>query len=346
MTSPHTSPDLPFDDDLYRLQKELIVAPKESLDAAFFPPKNFTKKISKETKQRGERAIDEGRVACVVLAGGQGTRLGFPGPKGTAKVLGEKSLFELLCEKIPSHAQVAIMTSPQNDRETREFFFDNQLFGLSEKNLHFFQQNQLPLMDESGSWFADKDGKTVMAPNGNGEALQLLYQNGIYAKWREMGVAHVNSIHVDNPLANPFDPELVGLQIEKEVPLAIKAVEKCNCHESMGLFTEKGGRISVLEYSEFSEKKLHTWTIANAGLFCVTMDFIEKIHAIDLPLHVARKTVKGKKVFKFEKFNFDLFLHANSYAGILADRKTCFSPLKNAIGSDSFETVKKDLLSR
>ncbi|GAB5411691.1 MAG: UTP--glucose-1-phosphate uridylyltransferase [Chlamydiales bacterium] len=339
MTSPSSLPNQPFDEKLFAQQKELIVAPKPSLDPAFTPPQNFVKHVAKE---KGERAILEGKVACIVCAGGMGTRLGISGPKGTAKVLGEKTLFQLLCEKAPKGASIAIMTSPQNDRATREFFLRHNHFGLQ---VEFFVQNELPLMDTNGNWFADKNGKTAMAPDGNGEVLQLLYKSGIYEKWQKRGVEYVNILPIDNPLADPFDPELISLMIEKRVSLSIKAIEKCDCHEHLGLLAEKNGRLYVLEYSEYKQKKLDSWTIGNTGLFAVTMAFIEKVHGATLPLHLAKKKLGEKKVYKFEKFNFDLFAHVNSYAGIISDRKKCFSPLKNATGPNSFETVKKDLLS-
>lgn len=337
MTSPSSLPEKNLDEKLFAQQKELIVAPKPTLDSAFIPPQNFVKHIAKE---RGEQAIKEGRVACVVCAGGMGTRLGLSGPKGTAKVLGEKTLFALLCEKVPENAPIAIMTSKQNDRATREFFYSHKYFG---RQVEFFVQNELPLMDASGSWFADQEGKTAMAPNGNGEVLQLLFKSGIYEKWQERGVAYVNVLPVDNPLANPFDPELTSLLIEKCVPLSVKAIERRDCHEQLGLLAEKESRLHVLEYTEYKQKKLDSWTIANTGLFAVTMAFIEKVQTAELPLHLAKKTLGEKKVYKFEKFNFDLFAHANSYAGIISDRKKCFSPLKNATGSNSFATVRKDL---
>lgn len=338
MTSPSSLPNQPFDEKLFAQQKELIVAPKPSLDPGFTPPQNFVKRVPIE---KGERAVQEGKVASVVCAGGMGTRLGILGPKGTAKVLGEKTLFELLCEKVPNGAPIAIMTSPQNDRATREFFLSHNNFG---KEIEFFVQNELPLMDTTGNWFTDKEGKTAMAPDGNGEVFHLLYKSDIYEKWQERGIEYVNVLPVDNPLANPFDPELISLLIEKRVPLSIKAIEKCDCHEHLGLLAEKNGRLYVLEYSEYNQKKLDSWTIGNAGLFAVTMAFIEKVQTAELPLHLAKKTLGEKKVYKFEKFNFDLFAHANSYAGIISERKECFSPLKNATGPNSFATVQRDLL--
>ncbi len=337
MTSPSSLPNQPFDEKLFCQQKELIVAPKPSLDPTFTPPQNF---VTSVPIGKGARAIQEGKVACIVCAGGMGTRLGILGPKGTAKVLEEKTLFQLLCEKAPKGAPIAIMTSPQNDHATQEFFLSHNHFGLQ---VEFFVQNELPLMDITGNWFADKNGKTAMAPDGNGEVLQLLYKSGIYEKWQKRGVEYVNILPIDNPLADPFDPELISLMIEKRVSLSIKAIEKCDCHEHLGLLAEKNNRIYVLEYSEYKQKKLDSWTIANAGLFAVTMAFIEKVHGATLPLHLAKKNLGEKKVYKFEKFNFDLFAHSNSYAGIISDRKKCFSPLKNATGPNSFETVRKDL---
>lgn len=322
-----------------------MMSPNSLPNKELTPPKSFVKKVPEDVRQKGLQAIQEGRVAALISAGGQGTRLGIQGPKGAAKVLGGKSLFALLCEKIlavqvEKPLQVAIMTSPQNDAQTRDFFQEHHHFGLDPSQIHFFIQNELPLMSEAGSLFTDVKGDTVTAPNGNGEALQLLYQRGIWEKWRSQGIQYVNVLPVDNALAQPLDSEIIGLQIEKEVDLSLKAVVKRDESEKLGLFAERRGKLSVLEYSEYS---CDEWVVGNTGLFSVTMEFIERVHAAELPLHVAKKKIEGCEVRKLEKFNFDLFPYAKSYIGVIADRKTCFSPLKNATGQDSFSTVAVDL---
>ncbi len=346
MTSPSSLPNEEFNEELYRLQRELLVTPPLPFDPQLELPKNFIKQVPESVRQKGLKAIYEGKVATLVSAGGQGTRLGIPGPKGTAEVLGEKTLFELLCEGVlaaqtGAQLQVAIMTSLQNDEQTRDFFHEHNYFGLDPNQIHFFIQNELPLMNEAGSWFADAEGKTVTAPNGNGEAFQLLYKKGIWEQWGAQGIQYVNTIPIDNALAQPFDPEIVGLQIEKNADLSVKAIMKRDKHEHLGLLVEKRGKLSVLEYSEQAHD---SWMMGSVGLFSYTMEFIEKIHTTQLPLHLAKKKIEGHLVYKFEKFNFDLFPYAKSYIGVIADRKTCFSPLKNATGQDSFITVKEDLL--
>lgn len=282
-----------------------------------------------------------GKVGCIVLAGGQGTRLGVKGPKGAVPVtpISHKSLFEVLSEKVRAvDLPVAIMTSSANHEETVAFFQKHGNFGLSA--LSFFQQEDLPLLDEDGEWFCEQPGVLACASDGNGHALARFYASGLWGEWKECGIEYVTVVFVDNPLAPIFNADLIGFCKNKDAVLL--AVERLSPTESMGVVAQTPAGIRVIEYTELPSDP-SAYRLSSTGMFCVSMPFIERLSRVTFPLHVAYKEVAGRRVGKCERFLFDLLLFTSSSAALVFPREEVYAPLKNRQGDRSVTTVQRSL---
>ena len=347
--------------DLNTLQKQktLVQAPPDTSANLFEPFRAFKEVGDPKAVEEGQARLQAGQMGCLVLAGGQGSRLNFNGPKGMYPVslIKHKSLFQLLAEKVvaASHqAQtslpLAIMTSPQNDQVTKDFFVENQRFGLSSSQLSFFSQKELPLLDASGHLFLESSCKIAQGPDGNGGSLKEFVHSGIWSDWVQRGIQYVNLIIIDNPLADPFDAELLGFHCQQAAEITLKCTEKKDPQEQVGLLVQQEDHSRVIEYSEIGEKEKQAldakgqlqYRCANLSLFCLSMNFIQKVAAIELPLHRAWK----KGAWKFETFIFDILPYATKVAALLYPRETCFAPLKNASGDQSLQTVQAAIQSR
>jgi UDP-N-acetylglucosamine/UDP-N-acetylgalactosamine diphosphorylase len=331
------------------------------------PWSTFERSGNSQNFLRGEELIRQGKVGCLILAGGQGTRLGHEGPKGVVPVtpIRKKSLFQLFCERAKAASSWAgkklplcAMTSELNHKQTVDFFERHSFFGLDSAQLSFFQQQTLPFLDNDGHWLLENPGKIAEGPDGNGHALRLFLESGIWEKWKNVGIEYLNVIFVDNPLADPFDPEFVGFTDRMGVDAALKAVERLSPDERMGVLAKREGRLKVIEYSEIPSHS-SLFTLSSTGMFCISMDFISRLYAenkAELPLHLAKKrakvllkTAKGYSqksadIWKCERFIFDFLDYARSSAVLLFPREKIYSPLKNAVGDKSIETVKQALL--
>lgn len=304
----------------------------------------------------GEKLIADGKMGCLILAGGQGTRLGSEQPKGTipVSVIKNKSLFQIFFEKTRAASKragqpllLAIMTSPLNHEATLRYLRDNKWFGLSESQVFFFSQKMLPVLDEAGNPLYDAEGKMAEGPAGNGSALKDFYEAGIWDKWRKLGIDYLSVIPIDNPLADPFDCELCGYHARMENEITIKAVPRRFEEEKVGLILEKEGRIKVIEYSELSAEEKKGKRAANAGLFCFNMDFIPKIQHVVLPQHKSFKMAPSlsRMVWKTETFIFDLLEYGGKIGVILYPREKAFAPLKESSGEFGLEGVQEALLA-
>jgi UDP-N-acetylglucosamine/UDP-N-acetylgalactosamine diphosphorylase len=265
------------------------------------------------------------KMACLILAGGQGTRFGSKLPKGITPFgyNPTTTLFQIILSKIQAkgkHLPVAIMTSPFTHDATRNYLEQHDWFGL---DIELFQQDVFPMCDEEGNMMMTN------APDGNGKVFSLLVQRGIWEKWRDCGIKFVQVIPIDNPLANPFDEELISIHEEKKVELVLRAIERNDPKESLGIVGVQKGRLSIQEYSEWDGRK--GYTLGNTGLFSCSMPFIQRVADLSLPWHLARKKHDGKWVWKFEKFIFDLFPYADTYRILLSDRNKCFAPIKTQL---------------
>ncbi len=295
-----------------------------------------------EMEEIGLALLKQGKLGCLILAGGEGTRLGWDGPKGAFPVtrFKKKSLFQLFCEKVNAAAQrdgaqvpLALMTSPLNHDQTVAFFEENNGFGVSPERLSFFQQGMLPLLDHN------KKPTHERGPDGNGPALKYFCESGIFAKWRELGIEHVHVLLVDNALADPCDAELLGVHASEGLDWTVKCIEKESPQEKVGVLAEVEGRLQVIEYTELPKELGVEFALANTGMFCLSMDFIEHVKDVRLPVHLAKKKRAGRWIFKQETFLFELMKEARKSAAVLYDRESVFAPLKNKEGDKCHRSV-------
>lgn len=343
-------------------------------DNAKIEPIDFIDKYKLNDKYKyyeeiGKKAIKAGELAVVTMAGGQGTRLGHSGPKGTFDIGldSHKSLFELLCDSIKEEAKKYdvqipwfIMTSKENNKDTIEFFKKNKYFGY-EKNIYFFIQGELPMIDTEGKILIGENGLIKLAADGHGGVYESLVKSNMVNKMKELGCKWVFIGGVDNCLAKMVDPVLMGIAIDKNVTAAGKSVVKANPHEKVGAFCKKNGKPSVVEYSEITDEmaeavdKNGELLYGESHILCnlFSVDAIERMGSNPLPYHIAFKKATyidkdGNKVvptspnaFKFEAFLFDAFGEVDDMAILRVKREEEFAPVKNASGVDSPETARK-----
>lgn len=333
-----------IDQEVLRLQK-LLFKKKAVLSMQKISPIS-PDRLCEGNELLGKKAIAEGKVAALIVAGGQGSRLGFPGPKGMVTVKG-CSLFEHFAKKIQKageHLPLAIMTSNENDKLTQKFFKEHAFFGLNPSNVHFFRQNDLPLLDETGEIFNEREGKLAVGPNGNGEALSLLYASGIWGEWKKKGVKYVTFSPIDNFLANPFDPLLIGAHMESCEDVVIHAIARNDPLEKVGILAEGEHGVIVVEYSEISKEDALKreasnrlrYPLANISVFSFSMEMIQESAAHSLPLHLAHKKCMKEGVmpeypnaWKFETFIFDTFSFAKGIKILVSPREKIFLPIKS-----------------
>lgn len=305
-------------------------------------------------------------MGCLVVAGGQGTRLQLQGPKGLypISVIRKKTLFQLFAEKIVAASQLAfrplhaaIMTSPLNHEMTETYFKAHSFFGLTRGQIDFFSQSMLPFLDDNGNLFLQNVSTIAQGPNGNGSSLFEFSQHGLLEKWKELGIEHLNFVLIDNPLADPFDAELLGFHVRNQNDITIKCTLKADPDEKVGVVVKENDGVRIIEYMEMPEEErlktssngLLKYPCANISLFCIRLSFLEKLcnQRAPLPLHSAYKSaesLEGKiMAWKFEYFIFDILPLAEKVQALLYPREDCFAPLKNLSGNDSPETVRAAL---
>jgi UDP-N-acetylglucosamine/UDP-N-acetylgalactosamine diphosphorylase len=325
----------------------------------------------------GWEALEAGRVAVFVVAGGQGTRLGWPGPKGTYPVgpLSQKTLFQLFAEQVLALGERAgqaldfyVLTSQLNRDETEAFFEEHDRFGLAADQLHYLVQANLPNVTLEGRLCLSGPGELATSPNGHGGSLLALRSGGALKRMAEKGQDLLFYWQVDNPLCAIADPVFLGAHLAAEAEASTKIVEKTDPGERVGLVALRDGKPGVVEYSEMtaeqqSERAASGALAYRAGNIAVHLfgrEFLEKVSAptFDLPYHLARKKVailnargvleepSEPNVVKFERFVFDVLPHAKNHVTLQVERGEEFEPLKNAEGSYSPQTVKAAISAR
>ena len=258
----------------------------------------------------GKKAIKEGKLAAVTMAGGQGTRLGHSGPKGTYDIGldSHKSLFELLSDNLKEEGKKYgviipwfVMTSRENNKDTVEFFEKHKYFGYQKnKNIFFFEQGELPMMDTEGKILIGEDGLVKLAADGHGGIYESLVKTNMTKKMRELGIEWVFIGGVDNCLVKMVDPVLMGIAIDKKVTVACKSVVKANPHEKVGVFCRRNGKPNVIEYSEITDEMAEATDengellYGESHILCnlFSIDAIERMGSEPLPYHVAFKKAK------------------------------------------------------
>lgn len=364
---------LNVDIDTYRSQKHML-EPTGNKPAASIGPLRECAHAAGDVAL-GQKLLSQKKCGCLLIAGGQGTRLRYDGPKGMfpVSVIKHKTLFQLFAEKTLAAGRqagcllpLAIMTSPLNHNSIAAHFEANSYFGLHPSQISFYSQNTLPFLNDTGDLFLDEKFSLAQGPDGNGSALKSFVDAGIWSAWRQLGVEQVHFVLVDNPLADPFDAELLGFHAAHKADITLKCAHRLDPEEKVGLVVEQEGHMAVIEYSEISQKESQArrpdgtlkYACANLSLFCLSMDFIR--HAAyenfpNMPLHKAYKAVKyldetGRskmsekpQAWKFERFIFDILPFADEVKVLVYPREICFAPLKNATGPDSLETVQAAL---
>jgi UDP-N-acetylglucosamine/UDP-N-acetylgalactosamine diphosphorylase len=331
-----------------------------------------------KAKTIGEDALRAGRVAAFVVAGGQGTRLGYDGPKGTFPVtpIKRKSLFQVFAEKIRAAGQRYgkpihwfIMTSHANHAATEAFFKDNRYFGLDSSRVHFFRQGRMPAVDFNGKILLESPGSIAMSPDGHGGSLRALARSGALDVMKREGIDTLSYFQVDNPLVRVIDPAFIGFHLLRGSEMSSKMVPKAYPEEKVGHFCTQGGKTIVVEYSDLPialQKEIDPTTgqlryrAGSIAIHILNTDFIRRVadgaQGVALPFHRADKkiptvdraghAVKPEKAngVKFEMFVFDALPFARNPVVIETRRADDFSPVKNAEGVDSPKTCRDDQL--
>ncbi len=358
--------------ELYQSTKKEIEIKENKIEEIKYLDKA---KLTKEQKEKfdtlGKETIKKAQYEVVTMAGGQGTRLEHPGPKGTFKldVYGKgKYLFEILAENLKEankkyNANIPwyIMTSKENNEETCKFLEKNNYFGYDKESLIIFTQGELPLIDEEGKLLIGKNQKIKQASDGNGGVFASLRTSGALADMKERGIKWVFIGGVDNVLLKMADTTLLGMAIDQNVEIASKSVVKASPSEKVGVFCKMNGHPKVIEYTELPEKMAEELDengelkYGESHIMCnlFTIDAIEKISKETLIYHSAHKKnsyldENGKEIipkepnsYKFEAFIFDAFEFFDDIAILRGKREDDFAPVKNKEGVDSPKTAKE-----
>ncbi len=345
---------------LYESTKNELSQKQDDITPMSYLDKNKLYDDYKYYENIGKKAIQEGKLAAVTMAGGQGTRLGHNGPKGTFDIGldSHKSLFELLSDSLKEESKKYdvtipwfIMTSKENNKQTIDFFEKNRFFGYQkDKNLFFFIQGELPMMDTEGKILIGEDGLVKLAADGHGGIYEALVKNKMVEKMKELGIEWVFIGGVDNCLVKMVDPVLMGIAIDKGVTVACKSVVKVNPQEKVGVFCKRNGKPNVIEYTEITDEMAEErdedgeLVYGESHILCnlFNVSAIERMGETPLPYHVAYKKASyidrdgnlvvpdSPNAYKFEAFLFDAFGEVDDMAILRVNREEEFAPVKNA----------------
>jgi UDP-N-acetylglucosamine/UDP-N-acetylgalactosamine diphosphorylase len=330
-----------------------------------------------DMRSAGEEALRRGEVAALVVAGGQGSRLGFDHPKGMYSIgpVSGKSLFQIHAEKVLALGRrygkqppLLVMTSPATDAETRQFFAEHAYFGLPKEEVFFFCQGSMPALDlATGKLILEAPGRLFLSPDGHGGTLTALSKSGLLERLRRRGIRHLFYFQVDNPLVKVADPIFIGRHLSQRSQASSKIVPKQGPKDRLGNLVLVDGRCTMIEYSDLPDSlanerdangRLRLWA-GSPAIHVFDVEFLTRVTegAGLLPFHTARKKVpylddKGQLVqpqkenaLKFERFIFDVLPLAERWLVMETSHREEFAPLKNAEGADSPKTVKAALVN-
>lgn len=367
--------------DGYVQREQTFEVPDGLVPASYYPadPDTDWRRWSRrDAEQAGEELIRRGKVACFTVAGGQGSRLGYDGPKGCypVSVLSGKPLFQIFAEgmlatqrRYDAVVPWYIMTSPLNHAATVSFFERHAHFGLEPTNVQFFTQGAIPSFDRATGKMLLADAGTVATnPDGHGGAIAALHKSGSLDDMHDRGIEHISYFQVDNPHVRVVDPVFLGLHAAAEDSsgeFSSKMVAKATPQEKVGVFCAVDGRVRVIEYSDLPEELAHAakpdgslrFNAGSIAIHVLGVDFVRKVAtdpSFALPLHRAIKKVPhldlatGARLepgepnaAKLEKFIFDAIPLAENSIVYETDRVEEFAPVKNATGVDSIESSKR-----
>lgn len=358
--------------ELYKKTKQKNdVNSKNITHIGYVDKDKLTNKEAEKYKKVGENIIKNGEYAVVTMAGGQGTRLGHKGPKGTFKIIvnnEEKYLFQIIVESLKQAEKEYnvvipwyIMVSNENEKDTKDFLKEHKFFGYQESKVKFFVQGKMPLIDTKGQLIIDRNKLIKEASDGNGSIYNSMKKDGIIEDMKEKGIKWIFVGGVDNILLKIIDPILTGVTIKENNKIASKSVVKKDPKERVGVFCKIDGKPKVIEYTELPEEMAHqrdekgelVFGEVNILSHLYSIDALEELADINLPYHIAFKKsnyldenqnfieVTEPNAYKFELFIFDAFENYQDMSILRVKREEEFAPIKNAKGSDSPETAIK-----
>ncbi|MCF7954408.1 MAG: UDPGP type 1 family protein [Phycisphaerae bacterium] len=330
-----------------------------------------------KARKLGEKFLREGKVAAFVVAGGQGTRLGFDGPKGDYPIspIKNKTLFRIFGEtilaaskKYGSRLPWYVMTSPLNNAATVECFEKNAYYGLEKEDVFIFQQGTLPNFDFDGNILLSGKDTIAKSPDGHGGSLKALFDSGAIADMQKRGVEHISYFQVDNPLINIFSPLFIGFHAASGSEMSSRALIKCHAKEKVGNFCIVDDKMTVIEYSdlpdEYAEKTNPdgslVFELGSIAIHLISRSFVEDLNkdGFALPIHRAVKKIPhidaagaiikpGKpNGVKLETFVFDALPLAVESVILQTLREEEFAPVKNADGDDSPAVTRRMMIER
>lgn len=360
------------------LQKQVLKLPETVEPAPWYPyhPDDQLRPAYQQARQLGEQLVAEGKVAAFTVAGGQGTRLGWDGPKGSfpATPIRRLSLFGCMAEYILNMQKRFdvvipwyIMTSPANDAATRTFFQSQNYFGLDPQQVMLFPQQMMPALDmETGKVLMSSPDELALSPNGHGGSLKALYTSGAIADMQQRGIEQISYVQVDNPMVRVIDPLFIGLHVMDRCQMSSKMLPKRDPFEKLGNFCMIDGKMTVIEYSDLpdelavqrNEQGRLRFLAGSIAIHAMSVEFVISLNiragGFALPFHRAEKKVpwfdvRAEKMVvpdkpnavKLETFVFDALPLTDRSIIYETNREDEFAPIKNATGDgvlDSPET--------
>ena len=381
---------LAYYDELTKEEQEVLLAQIEKIDITLLDLlKQDSKEVAKgkleplgavtleeiqngkaDYEKLGQEAIRAGKVGAVLLAGGQGTRLGLDKPKGMLNVGVHKKLylFEQLIRNIMDVVNATgawvplfVMTSEKNNKDTVEFFKENNFFGYNEEYVFFFVQQMAPSVSYEGKIYMEEKGRISTSPNGNGGWFISMVRAGLLDTVKKLGVEWLNVFSVDNVLQKIADPVFVGAVLKHNCVCGSKVVAKADPYEKVGVLCLEDGRPSIVEYYEMTEEMIHLRDkqgklLYNYGVilnYLFSVATLEKIMNENLPTHIVEKKIpymdaEGNQIkpdkpngYKFETLVLDMIHMMDNCLSFEVEREKEFAPIKNATGVDSLESARE-----
>ncbi len=358
--------------ELYNATKKQVTFEEKNIEHVEYTDKSkLTKEEKNELDKIGEEIIKNGKYAVVTMAGGQGTRLGHSGPKGTFEInvnSGKKYLFQIIVEalqrankKYNSNIPWYIMTSRENNKDTVDFLEKHNYFGYDKNSIKLFIQGELPLVDTNGNLVIGKDKKIKEAADGNGGIYEAMAKGHILEDMEKRGIEWIFVGGIDNVLLNIVDPTLVGLIIKENNLIASKSIVKREPKEKAGVFCKVNGKPKVIEYTELPDELAEqvkedgelVFGELNILSHLYNIKVLKDLAEVKLKYHTAFKKsdyldengnyieVNEPNVYKFEAFIFDAFERYENMSILRVKREDEFAPIKNKEGVDSPETAIK-----
>ncbi|MBN1124991.1 MAG: UDPGP type 1 family protein [Sedimentisphaerales bacterium] len=365
--------------ETYVMGEGIIEIPHDFEPAPFYPAQTPPEQMEEYNRAHalGEQLLREGKVAGFVVAGGQGTRLGFDGPKGNFPIspIKKKTLFQIFAEillaareRFQAEIPWYVMTSPLNNAQTIEIFEANQYYGLPKEDVLIFQQGTNPNFDFEGRIFLSDKHTIAKSPDGHGGSLKALYASGAISDMRDRGIEQISYWQVDNPLIHLMDPLFIGLHAQAGAGMSSKTLKKSGPLEKVGNFCLVDGRVTVIEYSDLPDEQSHrtnpdgslVFELGSIAIHMISVAFVEKLnqHGFALPVHKAIKKIpylNGEANFiepdkpngvKLETFVFDALPMSKKSIILETIRNQEFAPVKNATGTDSAEATYQMMIDR